>query len=457
VVPPGEEATSEQALRQAVRTRPSQARVHFELGTFLARNGDTSGALRSLRRASVLQPDLPGVQRELGAAYLELELAPLAGRALSRALAQDPADAGAQMLQGLLDQREGDHTAALLRFETAQRLDARFAAESAFNSAVSHYRTGNLDAARESLVRARSGGNAVIARQAERLDEQIRGERRAARRWSVSISAGAFYDDNVTVSSIDQATGVGDAGLSLDLGAEYRLYQDDASQLEVSYDFSQTVYEDLSSFNLQTHSLGAYAERTVRGVDLSLGYGYSYTLLGGDNFLGSHSLRPSIGYAFGDRIYATAGYRFSADNFIDDTDRDAVTHGVGAQAFYLFMGGRAYVSAGASFEDEHTVGREFEYRGETYDLGVKLPLAVLPLEPTLRARYQYYDRDYDNVTPAIGEARRDERHTVTVSLEAAINSWLSGRLEYEHIDARSNLASSDFKENIFGFSLDAQF
>ncbi len=62
--------------------------------------------------------------------------------------------------------------------------------------------------------------------------------------------------------------------------------------------------------------------------------------------------------------------------------------------------------------------------------------------------YQYTLKDYKNVTPSIGEDRRDRRQSIKLRLTKTFLRDYYARLIFENIQSDSNLPSVDFKENI---------
>ncbi len=71
--------------------------------------------------------------------------------------------------------------------------------------------------------------------------------------------------------------------------------------------------------------------------------------------------------------------------------------------------------------------------------------------------YRYFYKDYTNITPSLGQERRDFRHTIQVGLSQPLNKWLYLNLNYEFIDSVSNLQSIDFTENIVSMSFSGTF
>lgn len=282
------------------------------------------------------------------------------------------------------------------------------------------------------------------------------------KRWSVFGGLGFEYDDNVTTDEIDNTSNLSDTALLIDFGGTYRPAFGDAYGLEVGYDFSQSLHEDLDDFDLQTHSLSASVEREVSSWDLGLTYLYSRTFLGGDDFLGIHSLTPTAGRSITDRWYLSLRYGFQAKDFIQSRNdpRDALNNGLTLDNFIFFDQSRSYLSLGYRIEDEDTDGDQFDYTGHFLHARAKLRVPVEALarwNPVLNLAYEFSKKDFSSVTPSIGAERDDERVTISAKLSADVTGHVNTSLGVEHIEAVSNLPSSDFDETIVTFRVGVEY
>lgn len=282
------------------------------------------------------------------------------------------------------------------------------------------------------------------------------------KRWKVSGSLGVEYDDNVSTDETDSRSGQSDKALLIDLGAAYKPEFGAAYGLEIGYDFSQSLHEDLDRFDLQTHSVSASVEREVAPWDLGFIYLYSRSLLDGDDFLGIHSLTPSVGRAVNEQWYVSLRYGLQVKDFKQGVNdpRDAVNNGLTFDNFIFFDQARSYVSLGYRIEGEDADGRQFDYLGHFFHARAKLRLPIDALQkwnPVARLGLEFWTKDYDNVTPSIGAKRDDDRTTISAALQLDLTDHVNSELAVENIEASSNLPSADFDETIVTFRIGVKY
>lgn len=264
---------------------------------------------------------------------------------------------------------------------------------------------------------------------------------------SASIGGGFEYDSNITVDAQDLNSNQGDAALLIEGDIGYEFGDVESMKFEVGYDFYQSLYMDLSDFDMQIHGLSLSATKDVNGVDAGANYRFSHIRLDGDSFLDIHSFNPTLGKLFGDKLYVIAGYDYQNKNFETANARDADQHNFSAMGYYFFGSGK-YVNFGYKLVREDADGAEFDYWAHYFDAGFKVPVELGATNPTWRTSYRYYRKDYSNVTPSIGEERLDKRHDIRTSLTFPILENLDLEAQYRYIDSTSNLESIDYTQHL---------
>ena len=452
---------AETVLMEALQSAPRSADIYYYLGLIATHKGEQARAVAAYKRAAKLNPELDGVQLSMGIAYYKMDLDELAINSFKRAAKQDPGDASAPFFLGLSLEESGKYHEAVQWFQKAATLDPGYEQLAYYNIGMAQAKTGNTSAAKQSLRRAITADpSSDTGRDAQNFLASMEGGEEAAapsKRWFLSANAGIEYDDNVTVSEVDNTTGLEDIAAVFDLSAAYQIYKTGGSEIELGYDFYQSVFDDLSNFDLQSHLLSVIASSEFGSVDGTFSYSYNYLKLGGDSFLKIHSIMPSVGFSFIDNMYHSLSYNYKDKEFTNNTARNADDNAAGLDNYYFFRDGHSYGYLNLRLEDENTLDPQFDYTGYYVTAGAKSVLPVFVINPEIHVSYQYYRKDYSHITTSIADQREDERSTVTLSIEKQFSEIFNIKLNYQYIDADSNLSSSDFTENVFTVTLGAGF
>ena len=271
--------------------------------------------------------------------------------------------------------------------------------------------------------------------------------------WSVQASIGLEYDDNLNIQQLDVSTGQSDVATVIDASLGYASRWQEDYDIEAGYDFYQSLYQDYTNYNLQSHSLYLSAAREFSGLDLGLNYRYTRSLLDNDDFLQIHSLQPTLGYSVRPNWYLNLAYSYQDKKFYQAPARDGSQQALAMDNYIVFNGNKSYIRLGYRLEGEDTKGPEFDYLGHYFNAGMSTPFSLFSKEGKVDLSYQYYTKDYSNITASIGRKRRDHRHTLGAGVTTNLSKEVFANLKYEHIAARSNLPSADFNENILTLSV----
>jgi tetratricopeptide (TPR) repeat protein len=433
---------AEQAAREAVALGPQRADTHRLLGQILVRRRQPELAVPELERAAALDPNAPGLARELALARFDAGDCDAARSAIRSALRSEPEDPLLHLRLGQceLELYRPDH--AIPELERAAR-DPELREVAQAHLAVARERVSRAEAIRD-------------ARTAPGPLGEERARSNPDRPWQLGAGAGAFYESNVRQSAIDEETGNSDGAGQFELAAAYELPVWDWFDLEAGYDFYQSVYFEESDFDLQSHALRAAASRPFgESTTGSLSYLYSLNTLGGSRFLDLHELRPAIGYTPTPWWHAilTPGLRFK--RFDGDRARNADTPLIGTQQLFALGSWERRLLLGIDGEFEDTDSREFDYRGfaAVADLQLPIPIEISARHPIFDLRYRFRYRDYTSEISSPTGERRDRIHSARARLDVPLITHLSLRIEYEYEDAHSDVDSADYDDHIVGGSL----
>jgi len=151
-----------------------------------------------------------------------------------------------------------------------------------------------------------------------------------------------------------------------------------------------------------------------------------------------------------EKFFARADYTYSDKNFLGRIDRDAENHAGGVDFYYFVDGVKTYLVAGYKYANENAVDPQFDYDAHQFKLRFSQRFPVGSRDAELKLGWRHEARNYDNITPAIGVVRDDDRHRLQAELEVPSTDVFFARAEYEYGDYSSNLPTADYSQHLLG-------
>jgi len=272
--------------------------------------------------------------------------------------------------------------------------------------------------------------------------------------FDVSWSAGLETDSNVSVIEIDTQTAEGDEALVFDVGFGWSRDIAEKTGVKLGYDLGVDQFDTFDDFNTTTHRFSAEIDQTFGEARVGVIGNYVISRLGGDGFINLTRINPYAQTYLADRKYLLRGnYIYTDKDFVDRVDRDAEVHAIGADLYRFFDGARQYISIGVRLTNEDTVADEFDYGATLVKAAAVQRLDLFGLSSRFRIGGRWQARNYDNVTPSIGEERDDDRYRAEASLETDITKRFFVRGEIRYNNNVSNLPAADFDETVATISV----
>ncbi|MFM8543321.1 MAG: hypothetical protein ACKOAM_08845 [Chakrabartia sp.] len=259
---------------------------------------------------------------------------------------------------------------------------------------------------------------------------------------------GAQYDSSVSVDHTDLNTRQGDSALLLGVSGRYRLLKSSKANVTLGYDFDQTVYEDVSDFNLQIHSPSVSASTQIGDATLSADYRFYHMTLGGNAFLDMHMASPALGGFVAPGLFLRGAYGYTRKNFATADKLDAETHSGDFGGWYFFNKRRAFVNLSARFEREDAKDTAYGFNSWQAAARVQWPLPLINSASRIRAGFTYRTRHYLETFPSIGVARRETRYSYNLASDIPLGGGFTLRPEWRTIDRHSNYMPANYLENI---------
>jgi hypothetical protein len=271
---------------------------------------------------------------------------------------------------------------------------------------------------------------------------------------SFELGAGFEHDSNVAVLELDASADGGDAAALLEFGIGYDRPGDAKLDFGAGYNFSETMHEDFSAFDVRIHRGSARTSYDLGRLDVGATLQQAHAELDGTEFLRLTQLAPYVSRLVGQRLFLRFAYANTEKDFAGNPGRDATAGALSSDAYVFVDGLNTYLVFGHRYDDENAIDAEFDYSGQRLSFQLAQRFGMRRREITLRAYLRLEDRDYGAVTPSIGLLRRDERHELEAVAELPMGSRVIARLGVKRADNESNLPAIDFAETVLsvGFS-----
>lgn len=284
------------------------------------------------------------------------------------------------------------------------------------------------------------------------------GGQAGARQGTFEFTAGlgVKHDSNVAVLELDASSGESDSAALFDLGLAYKFALSAKATLRADYAFSHTEYQSFTDFNLSIHRGSLDFAYDFDAADAGVMLHYIDAQLDSDGFLTMKQASPYVAKLIGDRLYLRGAYTYTDKAFDGNSQRDARNDAVSADAFVFLNGVKTYLVLGYRFDAEDATDAQFDYQGTQVSAQLSHNVPVAGVDVRLRSRVRYEDRNYDEVTPAIGRKRDDERYRLDFSMALPLGKRLTATAAYEWADNRSNLPAVNFDESVWSLRLDAK-
>ena len=278
----------------------------------------------------------------------------------------------------------------------------------------------------------------------------------AEQSWSAEASAGLQYDSKVIVEETDVASddGAREAGSVLlddrdgasifDLRLDYEIDLDSDTSLELGYNFALAKYFEYTNFDRQIHNVTGILRHQFGAVNAGASYGLYHARLDGEGFLTLHRASPYVSFRPGSNTYLWLSYAYSDYDLIGRTARDADAHQLYADLYYFLDGTSRYFRIGYEIRDAKD--GQFSFDGNSLKAGFVTALPLGERESSLNIGYEFEHRNYEGITPSIGDRRDDSRHTLTGAFEFELSERWHALLAYRYRDSASNLAVADYEE-----------
>jgi hypothetical protein len=269
-------------------------------------------------------------------------------------------------------------------------------------------------------------------------------------RFSAEVRVGGEYDSNVSIDELDASSGKSDYAALLEGQLEYQRKFSKEGQFTLGYDLSQSLYDEFSELNRQTHILSADLGSGFGDTDIGISYHYVDSRLDGDDFLTMQRASVYASRFLSKKWFSRLAYVYTDKDIVDRRDRDADTDAGEIDVYWFRQGLRSYFNVGYRYKDENANGDQFDYKSNSFKLRYIQRFELFERLAKLELAWRYEDRDYSSPTPSIGEDRDDERNRWQVEVEIPVLEQAGIIVYYNFNDYDSNLQRADYRQHVAG-------
>jgi tetratricopeptide (TPR) repeat protein len=469
-----------------------KGRAYYDFGVFAFEDGDYDDALGNLQKALELNPDYPLYLHYLGKIHLKLDQFEAAEQNLAAAYQADPEIAGLVYDLAMLHYRKEEFSKAAELFQSVADQEPENVLAFYF-AGLSFYKTKKYSQAVEYLLKASEASSSIktngyyyagisqfhlcdfdqatelLSYVVENADSEALREN--ARKWMKSVEKrqkalkpftllgriSRRYDDNVVLEPIDQDIYANeDDWLStIYLAGKYKFFKRHDLEAGAGYSHYQTLYDDLSEYNLTGSTLQFYVRYNVKPYLFDFSYFPSFYWLDNDGYLLRHRINPRVIWQVDDKTSFSLSYAFMTNNHLQDADRLGHANEVSLDGYRLVQSIKGNIAASISYEDDSTRHRDRAFGRLVTRVSLSAPISY-ELMLVLSGRFE--DKSYKYVDSFYNERRQDTKHQATVSLSRKFyDDIVEVSADFSYSRNNSNISDYEYRRRVFSLTVSARF
>jgi tetratricopeptide (TPR) repeat protein len=446
-----------EVLKKAREEDPASSRAAYYLGLTYKRLQRYKEASKHLTDAVTLEPKIKEALIELIETEYQLGDTDEALRWIAVAEKQEVRPAQVAFLKGLVLLKADRPADAIESFTAAKELDGALRQTADYQIGMAHMKQKSFEEAAQAFREVMLlDPNTDIGAYAREYAEALERREGAQRPWKLNLGFFGEFDDNVVLRPSD-ASAVSDVGDEDDFrevvttSAEWAHRFTERFAAKLNYDLYFANQEDLSRFDVNSHTFGTTPTWFSERWTLSAPVTYNYTWVANDSFLSTVSAGPVLNLRAGDAQLYQVSVRVQDKNFraspvSPEEDRDAFRWAPALQWFWFFKENQGFFGARYEYDSEDADGVNWDYDGHRVNLSFQWPFSA-KLKGTLAA--EYYAQDFDNTHTTFGMRRDDNQLTLSALLSYSFTKQLEVQCRYTYVDHSSNISIYDYDRNVY--------
>ncbi len=466
--------------------------AYYDFGVFAFEDGDYDDALGNLHKALELNPGYPLYLHYLGKIHLKLEQFEAAEQSLTAAYQSDPEIAGliydlamlhyrkeefsqaAELFQGVADQepenvlafyfaglsfyKQKKYSRAVEYLLKASEASSSIKTNGYYYAGIAQFHLNDFGKATELLSYVVENADSADLRQnARKWMKSVKRRQKALKPFTLAGRISRRYDDNVVLEPIDQDIYANeDDWLStIYLAGKYKFFKRDGLEAGAGYSHYQSLYDDLSEYNLTGSTLQFYVRYKMKPYLFDFSYFPSFYWLDNDGYLLRHRINPRLIWQVDDKTGFSLSYAFMTNNHLQDTGRLGHANEVSLEGYRLVQSIKGNIAASISYEDDSTRQRDRAFG----HLVTKVSLAApVPYELMLVLSGRFEDKSYKYIDSFYNERRQDTKLQATVSLARKFyDDMVEVSADFSYSKNNSNISDYEYRRRVFSLSVSSRF
>lgn len=274
---------------------------------------------------------------------------------------------------------------------------------------------------------------------------------------SGSIGVGAEHNDNVSVTELESATGSADTATTVDGALDISWQATKNTNVSGGYSLNAQHYAEYEDFDMDMHLLYADISYDLPFFTVGANHYFADAKLGGNDFLALNQSSIYAGKLIKETWYLRAALNVNDKAFTDFEARNAETVGASIDAFWFFNQGKSSLVLAWAVDNEDAEQSQFSYSANTIRLRYAHDTSLWGRASEFSAGIRRQDRDYDGITPSIGQTRDDTQQVADIQWRLNLTNHIATNAAFEHGNFSSRLPSADYKENRIKLGIELSF
>lgn len=257
------------------------------------------------------------------------------------------------------------------------------------------------------------------------------------------LSAGTEFDSNLAIES-EQNTSESDVSLVLGADAEFNARYKKKFRLNANYNASETIHQDISAFDLQTHVLRAGGDYDKNKDTYSVHLTLIHAFLDGSDYLSIQKVSPAFSRLIANRFYSRNVLSLGNKHYDGQAFRNSYSNEIQSDLYFFQKGTSLYWLASIAISEENATESEFDFSAIRINGQWIKKLRLWNYDTKARVGARWEQRHYDDSLRDETRLRFQAQLNINIDKQVSITPYL------EYGDYASDIPELDYSQYILG-------